>query len=130
MILVDSSVWVEFFSHHPSTVKSRLQMLLDRPREISICGIILQEVLQGIDDEPRFHQVRSLLLKLPYFPATRESYLHAVTLSRQIRRRGAVIHTGDALIAAIALEQDMILFTLDSDFSPIAHYAGLQLFHG
>jgi len=64
MILVDTTVWIDFFNDMPTPQVKRLTEFI---KQANICtaGIIITEVLQGIKDDSEFEQVKSLLTEMP-----------------------------------------------------------------
>ncbi len=128
MILVDSSIWIEFFRRRPSSIHEPMDALLrEIPVEVAICGIILQEVLQGSKSEKEFQWVKTRFLMLPWLETTQQSHLSAARLSREIRYSGIALTSVDALIAAVAAQYDAALWTFDKDFIAAARFLPLRL---
>jgi predicted nucleic acid-binding protein len=127
VILVDSSVWVDFFSSSPSRAGDELRRMIEDSEPFALAGIVVAEVLQGLtrDAAPieRFLERWDMLE-----PAGFDTYRKAADLYRLARGKGVTLATIDALIAAIALEHGASVFTLDQDFSRIARLAGLKLY--
>lgn len=129
MILVDTSVWVDFFRGTDSRECLVLQQLILEEANISIADIILTEVLQGIVVDKEFQRVKDFLLEFP-IDQTRsiETYLRAADIYRACRRDGKTIHkTIDCLIAAVCIENNRILLHKDIDFDRIANSSNLQI---
>ncbi len=99
-----------------------------RPIEVFTCGIIAQEVLQGLKDEEDFQWVKTRLLMLPWLEITQQSYLAAARLSREVRYGGVTLASVDALIAAVVTQYDAVLWTLDKDFVRAARVLPLRLY--
>ena len=128
MILVDSSVWIEFFARHRSEHQEHLSALLQIPELVRIPGPVLQEVLQGLQDETAFHRVADDLQRFPIVHATTGTYVSAARLYRTLAAKGATIPPGDVTIAAIAIESGDELYTLDRHFHRIAQHSALRLY--
>ncbi len=126
MILVDSSVWIETLHNPTFRAYARLSEILDA--EAATCGPVIQEVLQGVREEAVLQQVRTRMFLLPYLEATRETFDAAGRLFRRCKRLGARVRTTDVLIASIAIENDVTLWTLDRDFARIQRHSDLQLY--
>lgn len=126
MILVDSSVWIETLHNPTFRSFSRLSEVMDAGAYT--CGPVIQEVLQGIREEAVLQEVRRRMFSLHYLEATRETFDAASRLFRRCRHLGIRVRTVDILIAAIAIESDMPLWTLDEDFERIQHHSDLQLY--
>ncbi len=114
MILVDSAVWIEALRHPGSSTFRKFSELLEE--EACTCGVVIQEVLQGIEEVAMREEIRKRIWMLPYLEATRDSYLAAAYLFRRYRRKGIGLHTVDALIIALAIQRAVPVFTLDEDF--------------
>ncbi len=121
MILVDTSVWVDFLRGVNSIQRRTLHRLIEDEEDISITEIILAEVLQGIKEDKDFKRVKDYLLEFPiYRPNGIETYLKAAGIYRDCRKRGRTVRkTVDCIIAAICMENDLTLLHKDSDFNHI-----------
>lgn len=126
MILVDTSVWIDFFSNSPGRAGFQLRRMIEDAEPFSTTGVIVTEVLQGLKRD--VHQIeRYLALWDMLEPREFGTYRSAAMIFRQARSSGISLTTIDALIAAIALEHRATLFTLDKDFSRVARIAPLRL---
>lgn len=126
LILVDSSVWIDFFRSTPGAGGKELRRLIAEAEPLALTGMVIAEVLQGltrdVDTIERYLGMWELLE-----PRGFETYREAASLFRHARARGLSLKTIDTLIAAIALEYGASVFTLDRDFSRIAHVTKLIL---
>lgn len=126
MILVDSSVWVDFFSSSPGRAGGELRRMIDDSEPLALTGIVVTEVLQGLTrDAGRIERFLGEWDMLE--PSGFETYRTAAAIYRTARGKGISLTTIDTLIAAIALEHGASVFTLDHDFSRIAPITGLVL---
>lgn len=126
MILVDSSVWIDFFSASPGRAGSELRRMIEEAEPVALTGIVVTEVLQGLTrDTDRIERYLAQWNMLE--PSGFETYRAAAAIYRAARRRGITPTTIDAVIAAIALEHNISLFTLDGDFSRISRVTQLAL---
>lgn len=96
--------------------------------ETAICGVVLQEVLQGIQPESHVSEIRRSLLCHYYLEATQRVYVQAVHFARWCRKEGISFPTVDALIASIAVHHGAHLWALDRDFIRAAQVIPLQLY--
>ena len=127
MILVDSSVWIDFLSSSPSAAGAELRRMIADAEPFALAGIVVTEVLQGLKrDVSRIERYLSQWDMLE--PSGYQTYREAAVIFRTARAKGVVVTTVDALIASIALEHDATLFTLDRDFSRIAELVRLPLY--
>ncbi|MCL5772879.1 MAG: PIN domain nuclease [Firmicutes bacterium] len=122
MLLVDTSVWIEFFRRTESKYQLALHRLLQEDADICIADIVLSEILQGIKSDKDFNQVKNYLFKFPiYYLKDAGSYAEAAQIYRACRKKGLTIRrTIDCIIARIAIENNLILFHNDRDFDTIA----------
>jgi predicted nucleic acid-binding protein len=127
MILVDSSVWIDFFSSTPGRAGNELRRMIEDAEPFALAGIVVAEILQGLTrDVSRIEQYLSQWELLE--PRGFRTYREAAAIFRLARGKGVSLTTIDALIAAIALEHRASVFTLDKDFSRIARLTGLALY--
>lgn len=127
MILVDTSVWVDFFNSNRSPAGDELDHLVRTNAPLAVAGVIVTEVVQGLKREA--DPVTRLLASWPLLePSGFATYVEAAWIYRQARARGLTVSTIDALIAELAIEYQAALFTLDKDFEGLT-FTGLRL-HG
>jgi predicted nucleic acid-binding protein len=127
LILVDSSVWIDFLSSSPSAAGAELRRMIADAEPFGLTGIVVTEVLQGLQrDVSRIEHYLSQWDMLE--PVGYETYREAAGIFRTARAKGVAVTTVDALIAAIALEHGATLFTLDKDFGRIAGMVRLLLY--
>ncbi len=126
MILVDSSVWIDFFSSAPGRAGRELRRLIAEAEPLVLTGLVVTEVLQGLTrDISRIEHYLSMWNLLE--PRGRSTYRQAAALFRRARTKGITLTTIDTLIAAIAQEHGAVIFTIDRDFSRMASVADLSL---
>jgi predicted nucleic acid-binding protein len=123
MVLVDTSVWIDFLRGAPTAQVAALEGLLEGDDLVGTAPIILQEILQGADSPARFEQWRrefaGLMCYLPLDPI--DSHIEAARLYAACRRAGRTPRSSnDCLIARIAVEHDLVLLEDDRDFDAIA----------
>lgn len=129
MILVDSSVWVDFLNGQSSPERRALHQLINNETKISITEIIITEVLQGIKRDHDFEAVKTLFQKLHiYKPKSTDTYIKAAHIYRNCRSKGKTIRSSvDCLIAAICIENNTPILHKDSDFDMIAACTALRV---
>jgi len=126
-ILVDTSVWINFFKNIPAPSNDFLDSNFTSVI-ITTCPVILQEIFQGIAidaDEKALKPYFENLVRLtddPYIIA-----FEAAGLYRSLRKRGITIRKpNDCLIAAYAIRNDIELLHNDRDFTNIAAFSDLK----
>jgi hypothetical protein len=127
MILVDTSVWVDYFRGTNTPEADKLDNLLGV--ELAATGdLILTEVLQGFVSEREFNQGRKLFASIPLIPLVGEDIaIQAARNFRKLRILGITIRkTIDTLIATSCIEKELILLYSDRDFDPFVKHLGLR----
>jgi len=126
LTLVDSSVWIDFFSSKPGPGGDELDRMITASEPLALAGVIVTEVLQGLrrDVAQVEHQ---LALWDMLEPEGFETYRRAADLVKLARSRGVALTTIDSLIVTLALESGAVLFTLDRDFQRIAAFTDLRI---
>ena len=128
MILVDSSVWVDYFNGMACRETDLLDRLLAE-ESILTGDLILTEVLQGFERDKDFHAARKLLEPLPFAHMVgKDVALRSAGNYRLLRRRGVTVRkTIDVLIATFCVMNGHVLLHRDRDFRPMESWLGLQV---
>ena len=128
MILVDSSVWIDYFNGTITKQTGRLDGLLGR-EPLAIGDLILTEVLQGFAEEREFNQARKMLTSLTVVElGGLEIAIQAAKNFRALRRLGVTVRkTLDTVIATRCIESGYDLLHSDRDFDPFAEHLGLRV---
>ena len=126
MIVVDSSVWIDFLNGRKAPHVARLQAILGN-EEIIVGDLMLCEVLQGLASERAARQVEGLLRRFEIVPMAGETIAVAAARNfRSLRKKGVSIRkTIDLLIGTWCIEHGRPLLHNDSDFRPMARHLGL-----
>ena len=132
-LVVDSSIWIDFFNKKTSPKIDHLGMLLltrASGSPVIILPVIMQEVLQGVENDRFFITIKENLEGLDYLDYEAfEFAIKAAQLYRLLRRKGITIKkANDCLIAALCIEFDFPLFHNDKDFDKIAKYTSLKIY--
>lgn len=127
MILVDSSVWIDYFRGVATPQTDRLDRLLDEEL-IAIGDLILTEVLQGFDRDRDFNSARKFLTALTIVElGGKQIALRAAKNFRRLHGFGVTpMKTIDAIIATRCIESDLPLLYSDRDFDPFVERLGLR----
>lgn len=127
MILVDSSVWIDYFRGTLTVQTERLDALLGS-EPLAVGDLILTEVLQGFDSERDFKQARKLLTSLEVVEIGGwEIAIQSARHIRTLRRLGVTVRkTIDTLIATFCIEKDDALLYSDRDFEPFVEHLGMR----
>jgi len=123
MVLVDTSVWVDFLRGAAVPQVRLLAELLAGEEIVGTAPIILQEVLQGADSEERFEKWRRYFGDIRCYVAAdpMQTHIAAARLYQTCRRAGKTPRSSnDCLVARIAIEHELTLLHNDRDFEAIA----------
>jgi predicted nucleic acid-binding protein len=128
VILVDSSVWIDFFRGADTPQVERLDGLLSRER-IAVGDLILAEVLQGLRSDKDFEQARRTLEACELVElGGRDMAVKAAKNFRRLRELGVTVRkTVDTLIATKCIEAGLSLLHADRDFDPFSIHLGLKV---
>jgi predicted nucleic acid-binding protein len=126
VIVVDSSVWIDFLNGRKVSHVERLRARLGT-EEIIVGDLMLCEVLQGLDTERAARQVESLLRRFEIVPMAGEAIAVAAARNfRLLRKHGITVRkTIDLLIGTWCIENRRPLLHNDSDFRPMVRHLGL-----
>ena len=128
MILVDTSVWIDFFAGRDLPHVAKLEQFILDNEDLALCGIILTEILQGISDDTTYRRVRRDLSPLIMLPMPSTVFVRAADIYRKLRKQGITIRkSNDCIIAATALEHHCQLLHNDKDFTPVAKHFPLKV---
>ncbi len=130
MLVVDTSVWVDYFNGAENPQTNFLHAVLDTT-PILIGDLILTEVLQGFRNDPDFEKVHRTLGR--FTQANMVDMDIAVQSARNyrfLRQKGVTVRkTIDSLIATYCIENEHELLHNDSDFDGYENYLGLRVIH-
>jgi predicted nucleic acid-binding protein len=128
LILVDSSVWVDYFKGTITAQTTRLDGLLGN-EPLAIGDLILTEVLQGFHDDRDFNQARSMLTSLTVVElGGQDIAIQAAKNFRTLRRKGVTVRkTIDTVIATRCIQNGYELLHSDRDFDPFTKHLGLRV---
>ena len=128
MIVVDSSVWIDFFNGRPTTEADALAELLGE-RPIVVGDLIMVEVLSGFRQDRDYRKAKSLLESCEFRPMVgKEVAIEAANNYRRLKRGGiAVRRTIDVLIGTFCIVSGLPLLHSDRDFDALEDRLGLSV---
>lgn len=128
MVLVDTSVWIDFLAGRTTPEVDIVDSLLEDEETICYTGSILQELMQGCSDDATATTIETHFEPfIEVFPQ-RSSYILAAKIFRDCRKHGYTIRSSvDCLIAACAFEHDCHVHHKDRDFKFIQEVCGLKV---
>ena len=127
MILVDSSVWVDYFNGQITQETDYLDSLLGT-EPVAIGDLILAEVLQGFRSDSDYEAAKELLASLTIYDLLGASLaIKTADNYRALRKRGITVRkTADAIIATFCIERRIPLLYSDRDFDPFVKHLTLK----
>ena len=130
MILVDTSVWVDFFRGAETPPEQRLEAAMTSREQICTCGPIVMELLMGVSSPAEQQATQAELSRLTLLPMAPLIYVRAASLFRAARGKGRIVRSSvDCMIAACAIEHGAAVLHRDRDFDIIAAVSDLRVVH-
>lgn len=127
MIVVDSSVWIDYFTGKDTPGADKLDSLLAEDL-VAIGDLMLAEVLQGFRSDKDFRKAREMLLSLVVLNILdTDIALKSAANFRKLRRKGVTVRkTVDTIIATYCIENKLPLLHSDRDFQPFHEHLELR----
>ena len=128
MIVVDTSVWIDYFNKRPNPAANLLDSLLGRER-LAIGDLILAELLQGFRSDLDFRRALDFLSALEFQTMVgRKIAIDSARNYRNLRARGVSVRkTIDVMIGTFCIQNGHQLLHADRDFDPMERYLGLDV---
>jgi predicted nucleic acid-binding protein len=129
IVIVDTSVWIDFFNGQPSAQAQRLARAIEDGESIALPGLVLTEILLGLKNDSEAKRIAQLLQAFDWVQEpTQADYAAAAALYRKCRAKGVTIRsTIDCVIAQMCLRDAAPLLAKDRDFDLIAQHVALKL---
>ena len=116
-ILADTSVWIEFFKLQSAAGKKLETLVMNN--SVWVCGVVLFELVQGVRTEDEKVKILDALSNLSYAEMKKDLWHKAGELSASLKKKGLNLPLSDIFIAALAIEHNLQIFTLDKHFEQI-----------
>jgi len=131
VIVVDTSVWIDFFNGRPTPEADALNELLGE-RPIIVGDLTMAEVLSGFRADSDFRKARSLLERCEFRPMVGKAVaIDAAGNYRLLRKRGITVRkTIDVLIGTFCILNRLPLLHADRDFDALEEHLGLVVYRG
>ena len=126
MILVDSGVWIDYFTGIDNKQTATLDKTLG-VQSVAAGDLILTEVLQGFRHDRDYRTAKALFDNVTIFEMLgRDMAIRSAENFRTLRKKGITIHkTDDVIIASFCIKQKIPLLFSDKDFKPFVKHLGL-----
>jgi tRNA(fMet)-specific endonuclease VapC len=116
-IIVDTSIWVEYFKNNPETARI-IDIGLDN-NEIYIIGPVVAELLQGVRTPRERETISKLIGAIPFFDCEMKDWADAGCISSSLRKSGISIPLIDLVIYSVAKNNNALIYTKDKHFNLI-----------
>lgn len=129
MILVDTSVLIDYFRGVENKTVQSFHTILERNFPYGINHIIYLEVLQGSRTQKDYKRLKEYLDTQVFYGLKRgrDSYAEAAQMYLKLRKKGVTVSTIDCLIVRVALENDLFLLHNDKDFTRMSRHFPLKI---
>lgn len=125
-ILVDTSIWIEYFKNNRifvPVIEKNLNL-----ENILITGPVISELLYGVKGSKEYEMLSSSISAVPYIECLYEDWVETGKVLYSLREKGISIPLTDVLIAAIAIREDALVFSQDKHFKYISNITDLKLY--
>ncbi len=113
-VIIDSSVWIEFFRYGNGEICDLVDELLES-NGAALCGIVEMEILQGVRKKEQ-KLISDLFSALKYYELKRIDFINAGNQLNILRKKGITIPSTDSLIGTLCQRNNLVLLTLDNHF--------------
>jgi len=129
VILVDTSVWIEYLRGTGSPSHLHLRSMVQKGHSIAVTSPVIMELLAGATSDDNATRLRDMLAFFQHLPVDGLSdFEHAADIQRVCRSQGDTVRSLiDCLIAAVAIREDLPVLSVDKDFHVIAEHTALKL---
>ena len=117
-VVIDTSVWVAFLRGGRSPEAAAVEELVRSARAVT-CGIVLAELLAGVKSAEQRERLSDALTGLDYVEMREQTWRRAGDLAAGLRDKGRTLPMSDLIVAALALENNLSVFTRDDHFQHI-----------
>lgn len=127
LVVVDTSVWIDYFRGEKTRVIEQVDLLLDKDA-IVMPKVVLAELFQGAKEKKEINTLKDYFSPLHHLGESESTWEKAGQLSFDLKKRGHTIHLTDCYIATIAREHDCRVFTFDKHFKVMEQQGSVRLF--
>ncbi len=124
LVMVDTSIWIDFFNRPSSKNAATVMDLLDEDRIVTT-GVILAEIIQGIKTKREKQLLLDEVWVIPFIPTDRDDWIKTGWMLNELMRKGITAPITDTIIARLCLRYNILIFTLDKHFN---HFSKLKKF--
>lgn len=117
-VLVDTSIWVEFFRGKNQKIKTHVSNLIKSQRAC-LAGVVMAELFHGVKTEQEVELLNETMGALDYFETKRSTWEKTGKILRNLRLKGVTLPLSDVLLATIAEENGCEILTSDNHFEKL-----------
>jgi tRNA(fMet)-specific endonuclease VapC len=125
-ILIDTSVWIEYFRNKSSPIAEKVDRVLDED-EVYVPKIVIAELMQGAKTAREVSIIEDFFDAFHIIDQKEDSWIKAGRLSYSLKKKGKNIHLLDCYIAVIAQEYECKIFTINRHFTEIQKIVDISL---
>ncbi len=125
-ILIDTSVWIDYFRKSNTTLARQVDDILDSII-VHVPKIVIAELIQGARSEKEISVIEEFIGAFNIIDHQRDTWINAGRLSFSLKKKGITVHLTDCYIALIASESSCRIFTLDKHFKDIKKILKIEL---
>ncbi len=126
-ILIDTSVWIEYFQNKSSTITEKVDRILDEDK-VCVPKIVIAELMRGAKSTKELSIIGDFIEAFNVIDKSEDTWIKAGRLSYNLKKKGKKIHLLDCYIAVIAQENGCKIFTLNRHFQDIKKIIDISLF--
>jgi predicted nucleic acid-binding protein len=128
MVIVDTTIWIDFLKGRENPGVARLEYLLNEEADIFTTGIIIQELLNGIKERKQRDEVKGDMDRFVLIMPSLKTHVRAAEIFDGCRKKGITIRSiVDCLIASLAMEHDLPVLENDRDYKWISKAFPLKI---
>ena len=125
-VLIDTSVWIDFFRKRNDELIKHIRLLLESERAV-YTGIVALELINGAKGQKELQTLNDAFGTMERIDERKDTHFNAGMLGYELVRKGHTLGVVDLLIAQIAMENDTGLLSTDEHFKVIAKHSKLKL---
>lgn len=116
-VLVDTCIWIEYFRDKPGLSMTLSDLI--KKGIVFTAGIVLFELFQGIKSDKEKTLLKEVFKGMHYVDMKTQTWLDAATLVRNVKNKGTTLPPSDIILAQLAIENNLKIFTIDTHFKKI-----------
>jgi predicted nucleic acid-binding protein len=124
--LIDTSVWIDYFKGQDHPFLEKVDEILTY-HSVYVPKVVIAELIQGAKSEKEISVIESFVEAFTIIDQTDNTWLKAGRLSFSLKKKGLTVNLVDCYIAALAVDHDCTIFSLDEHFQLIGRVIKIAL---